>query len=253
MACESWREDIETYVDGELSPERRQEFESHMRTCASCAADAAGRLQFKGAIQRAGRRFTPSAELRRRVEEQISPPARKWRIAWIPAAAMAGLAAILLLAAVWVTNRETASTVTAMSEVVDLHIAALASANPVDVVSTDEHTVKPWFEGKLPFEVNLPDFAGTPFTLIGGRVAYLDQTPGAALLVQFKKHRMSVFIFRERAEWNGLDTNSKLLREASMSIDSWSASELRYFIVSGTGEEAIRQLEGLFQKVAQPQ
>lgn len=257
MACERFsnmqgREEIEAYADSELSPERWREFDAHMRKCASCAANVAERMQFKSAVKLAGRRYIGSAELRRAVEAQIMPRARKWRAAWIPATAMAALAAVLLFAAVWVMNRETSSTPTVTSEVVDLHVAALASANPVDVISTDEHTVKPWFEGKLPFEVNVPDLAGTPFTLIGGRIAYLEQAPGAVLLVQFRKHRISVFIFQERAEWKRLDISSKMLHRSSMTIDSWSEGGLRYFIVSGTGEDTIRQLEGLLRKAAQP-
>ncbi|HEV2488379.1 MAG TPA: zf-HC2 domain-containing protein [Candidatus Acidoferrales bacterium] len=250
MACESWQRDIEAYADGELSPERRREFDMHIRECASCAADVAARMQFKSAVKRAGRRYSASTELRRRIEQQITPRASLWASVWVPALATA--AVVLLVIGVWKVNRQAAPLPSAISEVVDLHVAALASANPVDVISTDEHTVKPWFEGKLPFEVNVPDLAGTPFTLIGGRVAYLEQSPGAALLVQFKKHRMSVFIFQERADWKRLDTTSKMLRHSTMSIDSWSEAGLRYFIVSGTGENTIRQLEGLLRKAAQP-
>ncbi|HEV2296950.1 MAG TPA: zf-HC2 domain-containing protein [Candidatus Acidoferrales bacterium] len=250
MACDLWRGDIEAYADSELSPERRMEFDAHLRECASCAADVSSRMQFKRAVKRAGRRYTASAELRRKIEQQIAPRTGISASVWIPALATAAVA--LLAVGVWIVSRHAAPLPSAVSEVVDLHVAALASANPVDVISTDEHTVKPWFEGKLPFEVNVPDLGGTPLTLIGGRIAYLEQSPGAALLVQFKKHRMSVFIFQERADWKRLDTASKMLHRSTMMIDSWSEGGLRYFIVSGTGEETIRQLEGLLRKAAQP-
>lgn len=252
MACEIWKPEIEAYADGELSTERRREFEAHMRECASCAADVAARMQFKSAVKRAGRRYTASAELRRRVEERIAPGNSWWRASWIPSAAMAAAAVALLAVAAWLVNRNAASLAGPVDEVTDLHVATLASANPVDVVSTDEHTVKPWFEGKLPFEVNVPDFAGTPFTLIGGKVAYLEQSPGAALLVQFKKHRISVFIFQEHPDWKRLEIASKLTHRSSLTIDSWSEGGLRYFIVSGTGEDTIHELEGLLRKAAQP-
>ncbi len=86
-----------------------------------------------------------------------------------------------------------------MSELVDQHVATLASSNPVDVVSTDRHTVKPWFEGKIPFTFNLPDLQGSPFALAGGRVAYVKQSPGAELIFRIRQHQISVFIFQERA------------------------------------------------------
>ncbi len=65
------------------------------------------------------------------------------------------------------------------SELADLHVTALASANPVDVVSSDRHTVKPWFEGKIPFTFNLPELQDSELTLVGGRIAYLGQSPGS--------------------------------------------------------------------------
>lgn len=252
MACELWRREIEAYTDGELSPERRREFEAHMRECPSCGADVAGRMQFKSAVKRAGRRYAASAGLRQRVEQEIVPESKAWRASWFSAATMATAALALLAVGVWLVSRSATSLPGPVSEVVDMHIAALASANPVDVISTDGHTVKPWFEGRLPFEVNVPDFAGTPFTLIGGRVAYLEQSPGAALLVQFKKHRISVFIFQERAGLWRLGTASQVVRRSSMTVDSWSEDGLRYFIVSGTGDDNIRQLEALLRKAAQP-
>ena len=77
-------------------------------------------------------------------------------------------------------------------------MATLASANPVDVISTDRHTVKPWFEGKIPFTFNLPELEGSPFALVGGRVSYLNQSPGAELIFRVRQHQISVFIFQER-------------------------------------------------------
>jgi len=68
------------------------------------------------------------------------------------------------------------------SEIADLHVSTLASSSPVDVISTDRHTVKPWFQGKIPFAFNLPELQNSEFTLIGGRMTYLDQTPGAHLI-----------------------------------------------------------------------
>ena len=68
-----------------------------------------------------------------------------------------------------------------MSELADLHVATLASSNPVDVVSTDRHTVKPWFAGKIPFTFNLPELQDSPFVLVGGRVSYLTNRRGRSL------------------------------------------------------------------------
>ena len=73
------------------------------------------------------------------------------------------------------------------SEIADLHVATLASSSPVDVISTDRHTVKPWFQGKIPFAFNLPELQNSEFSLLGGRMTYLDQTPGAHLIYDAAK------------------------------------------------------------------
>lgn len=135
-----------------------------------------------------------------------------------------------------------------MSEVVDLHVAALASINPVDVVSTDLHTVKPWFEGKLPFAVNPPDLDHTPFTLLGGRVTYIHQAPGAGLLFQFRKHRLSAFIFQDRSAWKDLRGQSQTERYASFWIETWEQDGLRYFVVGDTSADNVQQLSNLIRK-----
>ena len=78
----------------------------------------------------------------------------------------------------------------ALAQLLDLHVATTASSNPVDVLSTDRHTVKPWFQGKLPYAFNLPEFQDTPFKLIGGKLVYFRHTAGAQLLVELRKHQI---------------------------------------------------------------
>ena len=87
-------------------------------------------------------------------------------------------------------------------------MATLASASPVDVISADRHTVKPWFQGKIPFAFNLPELQNSEFSLLGGRMTYLDQTPGAHLIYDVRKHHISVFIFQEQSLRTKLDDNS---------------------------------------------
>ena len=251
MACEAWRDKLDAFVDGELSPNAQQEFDAHLRGCASCAKDIASRMQLKTAVKRAAAlRYAPSVEFRRKIEKEALPRKRNPRavLIWAPAFAAA---AVVLLVIVWMARRPAVTPEMAMlGEVVDMHVTALASANPVDVVSTDQHTVKPWFEGKLPFAVNLPDLTNSPFTLLGGRVAYLDQTPGAGLLFQYRKHQLSVFIFQERAEWAKMSAKETPQRHASFWVETWSASGLRYFVVGDTSDANVEQLANLMKGAA---
>ncbi len=133
MVCESWKAKLDTYLDGEVPEKEMRTFDAHVRNCPSCSADALTRVQMKRAIQVAGKRFTPSAEFRKRMQQSMAP------------------------------------------------MATLASSSPVDVISTDRHTVKPWFQGKIPFAFNLPELQNSEFSLLGGRMTYLEQTPASRL------------------------------------------------------------------------
>jgi anti-sigma factor RsiW len=108
---------------------------------------------------------------------------------WLGATATVALLVIAGLVTISVRQREWQRHQT-LSELADLHVATLASANPVDVISTDLHTVKPWFQGKIPFTFNLPELQNSGFVLLGGRVTYLGQAPGAELVYQIRKHQI---------------------------------------------------------------
>ena len=126
-----------------------------------------------------------------------------------------------------------------LSELVDQHVATLASANPVDVVSTDRHTVKPWFQGKIPFTFNLPELQNSPFVLVGGRVAYLQQAPGAELIFRIRQHNISVFIFQEQALKESATEGGAAL---SFSMKSWKQNGLYYFAVTDANAQDLDQL-----------
>ncbi len=119
------------------------------------------------------------------------------------------------------------------SEIADLHVATLASSSPVDVISTDRHTVKPWFQGKIPFAFDLPELQNSEFSLLGGRMTYLDQTPGAHLIYDVRKHHISVFVFQDRSLRlpAGLDGILSRRRDVSFNMETWSQGGLRYFVV----------------------
>ena len=131
-----------------------------------------------------------------------------------------------------------------VSELADLHVSALASATPVDVISSDRHTVKPWFEGKIPFTFNLPELQGTSFELLGGRVSYLEQSPGAELDLKTRKHQISVFIFQDRAVPAGISANADA---RSFHIENWKQGELRYFAIGDVGTDDLRGLRDLLE------
>lgn len=246
MSCYEWRANLDRYLDAELPDSAAAEMEAHLRGCASCAADALSRLQLKGTIRATGHRFAPRRDFRLRIERGIGAakrPRMTWRWAWNFAAA-AALGLVIVSTAFWL-QRSRGDQV--LRELVDLHVSTLASVNPVDVASSDRHTVKPWFQGKLPFSFDLPDLHGGPFQLLGGSVAYFQQSPGAHLLFQIGGHRLSVFIFQNRPELGWLDLGSSLRRKVAFNFETWAEGELRYVVLGDANRADVHELSELIK------
>jgi anti-sigma factor RsiW len=246
MVCESWKSKLDTYLDGEVSEEEMRSFDAHVRNCRSCSADALTRVQMKRAIQVAGKRFTPSAKFRKQMQQTMAPKRqRSFRLQWMLAAAAIVILVVGTLTSAYLGNRSGRDQV--FSEVADLHVATLASSSPVDVISTDRHTVKPWFQGKIPFAFNLPDLQNSEFSLLGGRMSYLEQTPGAHLVYDVRKHHISVFVFQERSLPARLDENSPSPKKLPFNVETWSQGGLRYFVIGDASAADIDSLAKLFK------
>jgi anti-sigma factor RsiW len=250
MVCESGKAKLDTYLDSELPSEEMRAFDVHVHNCPACSADALTRVQMKRTIQVAGKRFTPSAEFRRRMQQRIAAKPRRssFGFAWVTATAVIAILAVVGLTAAY-DVRERVRTEQVYSEVADLHVATLASASLVDVISTDRHTVKPWFQGRIPFAFDLPELQNSEFSLLGGRMAYLDQTPGAHLIYDVRKHHISVFVFQERSLRlpGGLKENSFAPKNVPFNMETWSQGGLRYFVIGDASAADIDSLAKLFK------
>ena len=252
MSCEMWADKLDAYIDGEGSREDLAAVEEHLGACADCAREALGRMQLKRTTQLAAQRYLPSPEFRLRVAQGLRKDRKPmWSLAWRPGL-LAAAALLLLAAASALIFTRHVENEQALAEIVDTHVATLASANPVDVVSTDRHTVKPWFQGKLPFSFNLPEFANTPFKLIGGRVAYLNHNPAAQLLIASGKHQVSVFIAEDRPGSAPAPLVGNSLRDRGFKFETWTANGLRYIAVSDTNPADIHTLSEMLRTAARP-
>jgi anti-sigma factor RsiW len=248
MPGDIWQPKIDRYVDGELSGEEMLAMDPHLRECASCAAAALSRMQLKQATKLAAQRYTPSPQFRRRIAAHAAGRRRiAWRWEWTPLLAAAAI--VLLIAGIFLSRSpDQAQAQQLLTELTDLHVANLAAASPVDVLSSDRHTVKPWFQGKVSFSFNLPELAGSPFTLVGGRLTYLDHQPGAHLVYNIGPHHVSVFIFPDRPDLDRAFSTRESSREMlNFHVESWSARELRYFVVGDASDQSIRELAGILK------
>jgi anti-sigma factor RsiW len=224
--------EIERYADGELSADENSSAEEHLRDCARCATAVLDAVRMKRAVSALPRAAAPQRlradvlrSIRRESPRQMSP----W---WLAAAA----AIVVLIAGATVAVDRSRS---AGRELLDLHTTLVASSNPVEVISSDRHTVKPWFEGRVPFAVQVPELTSTPFRLIGGRVVFWRGRPGAYLLVTKGAHRISVFVFESR-------TAPRPARMPQMSLLTWTRNGLTYTAVADLSPDDLKQLRDAF-------
>ena len=251
MSCLEWQSRLEAYVDAELTADDMESFRAHAARCTDCASTALALIEAKGALRRAGQRYTAPPALRARMVASATrkvvnlPIPHRDYLFW-PRGAMAA-AALLVLAAGLFFFPGRSPRPSSLAEFADLHVADLASSNPVEVVSTDRHTVKPWFQGRIPFTFDLPDLEGSPFTLTGGRVAYYHQEPGAQLIFTYQRHMISAFIFRDTPQI-AISQSSFSDRSTSFNLQTWTHDGLRYVLVSDVNAATLQQLADLLEQ-----
>lgn len=251
MSCDLWLQWLDAYVDESCSPEEIEGIENHLRDCPACTAETLARLQMKRATRAASARYAPSPEFKLRVQNAIQKSRKPiWMVPRVQrafAGAVAFLLIVIVTAAMWTRHAAREQT---LAELLDLHVATTASTNPVDVISTDRHTVKPWFQGKLPFTFNLPELANSPFKLVGGKLVYFRNSPGAQLLIDIRKHQISVFVVQDQAGVTPQGMGEIATRQKGFSVESWSEGGLRYVVIGDTTPADIHDLSELLRTAA---
>ena len=229
---------LTAFVDGELSSSEVRGMQEHLADCHPCALRALFATQLKAATARAGQRFAAPPEALARLTAQLHSQEPKLRsqelkrtgriysfrtIAWI------ALAASFMLVVSLIGWRQTRQANALSAELLDQHLATLSSGASPEVISTDRHTVKPWFQGKLPFSFNLPDVLPADTTLKGADLTYLNGQPAALLLFTIHKHEVSVFLTQRSG--TAIATTPSGIR-AGFNIHYASTHDLRIVAVS---------------------
>jgi anti-sigma factor RsiW len=242
-------------ADGELSAEQLAAANEHLAGCPACTSNALYQSLLKSATAKAGQRYAPSPQFQERLARLASSPLeagvastghkypQQWRFAWGWAAAAVLLlvfaSTVMVQRATRKAELATAEQAALVTEVFDQHVSTLADGLPPQVVSTDRHTVKPWFQGKIPFSFNLPEKLPRDTTLDGANLTYLHNQPVAQLLYSIGKHRASVF-FQEKPGPATVDPPPS--EHAGFHVMSFTTSDLEGVAVSDVDPARLAEL-----------
>jgi anti-sigma factor RsiW len=237
MSCQETRQLLDAYVDGELDLVRSLEVERHLESCAECHAIAMQLKEVRSAVQIASPYFLAPAGLEKRIRAQLRVPPEEHRqtvpeknlLAWRWAAVAASIVALAVLTTMFVaTLRQPSEADTLAKQVVSSHIRSLMANHLADVPSSDQHTVKPWFNGKLDFSPPVKDLKAEGFPLIGGRLDYLDARPVAALLYQRNRHTINLFVWPSKHS----DAGPRTFTVNGYNVIHWTQLGMTYWAVS---------------------
>jgi anti-sigma factor RsiW len=251
VACEQSQSVAHAYLDGELDAVRAAEFEQHLAVCPDCAAVVSSGDEVRGGIQHTGLREIAPARLKERVyadlhraRQSAAPPRRTNYAAWLAAAAAIVLA--LVLASKFIPNRDGGNVPPQLvAQVIDAHLRSLQPGHLMDVVSTDQHTVKPWFAGRADVSPVVADFAAQGYVLLGGRADYLNRQRAAVLVYRHGAHIVDVFAWA--ADGHALAARTT---RSGYHLVSWRVGDLEYCAVSDAGWEELGALERLLRERA---
>ncbi len=250
MACPERNDLIEAYADGELDVGSSREIERHVADCKDCAAVLEGHQALRSALGAASLYHDAPSRLSSRVRAAVrkqekvfavSPfPAWRWFAVAAPLVSIAILAWSLVM--VW---RVPSQGDLLNQEIVSAHVRSLMGAHLTDFPSSDQHTVKPAFNGRIDFSPEVKDLASEGFALLGGRLDYLDRRPVAALIYQRRKHLINLFI------WPSEDGAGQRTVETSLrgyNLIRWTRAGMRYSAVSDLNLIELRSFQQALQE-----
>jgi anti-sigma factor RsiW len=244
MDHEQIRELLHPYVDGELDLPTARETEKHLRDCPDCRGVERAIRGLREAVTSGRFAYRAPSHLRRNIRAALRREAKTTQKVfwpWLIFATGAACALIVLSAALFQTTRSSRNN-TIVDEIIANHVRSLLATHLVDVASSDQHTVKPWFYGKIDFAPEVRDLSGDGFPLIGGRLDYLDGKTVVALVYQRNKHSINVFIMPATGN---ADTSLSAASRRGYNILSWTHREMKYWAVSDLNQAELRRFAEL--------
>ena len=250
MNCEDARRLIGAYSDGELDLVRSLEVEEHLRGCDSCASARENLRVLKQAAHsvyfRAPEGLRESVLATVQASDSIPPNVvvRRAPRFWITTGLALAAGVLLGFFAGQIRVRD-ASEQTLLAALTDSHVRSLIGTHLTDVISSDQHTVRPWFEGKLDFAPPVPDLSGQGFPLVGGRVEYIDGRAVAALVYERRKHFINLFVWPAPADSQEVKGEKP---QRGYNIVRWRSAGMNYSAVSEIAEDDLQTFAAAFSE-----
>lgn len=248
MTCDEAEVLLHALIDGELDAGHTREVEDHIAGCPRCAAALRDYRTMSKAIAETGAGYTAPAALRQRIEAALpqprpTPNRRAVLRGFAMGSAVSALAATGLVAVV--LRNDDAERI--QSEVVSAHLRSLQAGHLTDVISTDQHTVKPWFNGKLDISPPVIDLAAQGFALIGGRLDYVDARAIGAVVYKRRQHVINLFVSQTSNTGRRL---AKIDTIQGFNILSWSDRGLNYWAVSDLARDELTDFGERFENAS---
>ncbi|MEP6671443.1 MAG: anti-sigma factor [Chthoniobacter sp.] len=244
MNCQQIQKLIPAHHDGELDAANTMQVDEHLADCPTCFGSLRQLSALRGALQNSDLRFSAPAELRRSISaavEQAAKAERETTTAHRPWFQYSGwaAAAVLLIASSLAFHFSSARNEDGLlADLTASHVRSLMVDHLTDVASTDQHTVKPWFDGKLDFAPPVKELRESGFPLLGGRLDFIDGHPAAALVYGRQKHFLNLFI------WPASTPAPEDLRAGQRhgyNIIRWSDGKMACSVVSDLNETELRE------------
>jgi anti-sigma factor (TIGR02949 family) len=247
LDCKESQALMAAYIDDELDSSDAIRYATHLAGCAACAEAYRQMRDLHTAIKTHGIHYAAPSHLRHRILTALprTAPRREKRAklpwAWINlgvATACTFAFALTFSLYMAVPSEEER----AEQEVVASHARSLMADHLADVASSDQHTVKPWFSGKLDFSPTVVDFAQQGFPLIGGRLDYLNQRPVAALAYRHRQHVVNLFVWPDKTR---RDAPQQIVSRQGYQLIHWTEAGMCYWVISDMNIQDLSEFKRL--------
>ncbi len=232
---------IQPYADGELDVSNARAVEQHLQGCSQCRSAEENIRALRSALRSDAAAFRAPRRLRKNIRAAVRREMRSesfsWSWPWISVAA----ACALLLAGLVFFQSARSSRSSIVDQVIADHVRSLLATHLVDITSSDQHTVKPWFNGKIDFAPEVRDFASEGFPLAGGRLDYLDGKTVAALVYHRDRHVINLLLSPTTKHDSDVSTFSR----RGYNLISWTRNGIEYWAVSDLNAEELGHFSSL--------